>query len=229
MDASVIIVAAGEGKRIGAKLHKPFIKIRGKPILLYTLKKFSKLKFVKEIILVLHKDDIKKYLPKYSREFARCRVSKIVEGGKRRQDSVANGLSLCEKTTKYVIIHDGVRPFIDTPTIIKTFNTAKKTGAAIVASCATDTVKYVQQNIVKKTLNRSKIWLAQTPQIFRKQLLLKVVNKLKSRKTFTDESQILEQMGVKIRIVQSKNINLKVTTAQDLYFIKAAGAIFLRQ
>src|SRR3990170_9054505 len=176
--ASLIIVAAGSGKRMKSKIPKPFISINGKPIIIHTLEKFRNIPCIKEIILVLQKNDINWVIKKYGNVLAKLNVTKIVAGGKRRQDSVYNGLISSNINSDLIIIHDVVRPFVTKEIILSAINTAKKYGAAVPAIPAKDTIKLIgQNNIVKNTFNRQSLYQVQTPQVFKRAILLKAYRK----------------------------------------------------
>ena len=216
--ASLIIVAAGSGKRMKSKIPKPFISINGKPIIIHTLEKFRNIPCIKEIILVLQKNDIDWVIKKYGNVLAKLDVTKIVAGGKRRQDSVYNGLISSNINSDLIIIHDVVRPFVTKEIILSAINTAKKYGAAVPAIPAKDTIKLIgQNNIVKNTFNRQSLYQVQTPQVFKRAILLKAYRKsLKTGFPATDDSQLVEMAGFPVRIVKGSDANIKITTPADV-------------
>ena len=221
--ASLIIVAAGSGKRMKSKIPKPFISINGKPIIIHTLEKFRNIPCIKEIILVLQKNDIDWVIKKYGNVLAKLDVTKIVAGGKRRQDSVYNGLISSNINSDLIIIHDVVRPFVTKEIILSAINTAKKYGAAVPAIPAKDTIKLIgQNNIVKNTFNRQSLYQVQTPQVFKRAILLKAYRKsLKTGFLATDDSQIVEMAGFPVHMVKGGEGNIKITTPADISIAKA--------
>ena len=221
--ASLIIVAAGSGKRIKSKTPKPFIQLCGKPILIHTLEKFRNISCIKEIILVLQKNDINWVIKKYGNVLAKLDVTKIVAGGKRRQDSVYNGLISSNINSDLIIIHDVVRPFVTKEIILSAINTAKKYGAAVPAIPAKDTIKLIgQNNIVKNTFNRQSLYQVQTPQVFKRAILLKAYRKsLKTGFLATDDSQIVEMAGFPVHMVKGGETNIKITTPADISIANA--------
>ena len=143
-DVSVIMPAAGLSLRMGANVRKPFIMIGEKPIFFYTMEKFSKLKRVKEIIFVVNEKDRSTVIEKWSDELVKYKVTKIVTGGERRQDSIYNGLSHLDPDTDFVLVHDAVRPLVKQDEIEAVIKITEEKGAAIVASPMKLTVKRVE-------------------------------------------------------------------------------------
>jgi len=208
MKVSVIITAGGRGKRMGKP--KQFLEILKKPMLEWTLKAFESLDIISEIILVVSKENFKK-AKKYGH--------KTTIGGKERTDSVRNGLKLVAKDSDIVVIHDGARPLVTKEIIELAIKTAKRHGACVVGVPVKDTIKKVKEgksNLVEieETIDRSKIWQAQTPQVFLKSLIEKGYKKAKGPKT--DDSNLVENLGVKVKMIMGSYENIKVTTPEDL-------------
>lgn len=216
---SVIIVAAGQGKRIGKNIPKQFLKIGNKTILDYTLEVFNKISLIDEIILVTRlpllsqQDKIKQKFPK---------IKSVIQGGKIRQDSVFYGLKEISIDTKIVLIHDGVRPFVSKNIIKQVIIGAQKYKACIPAILVKETLKESTSfQIIKKTLNRDNVWLAQTPQSFEKNLIIEAHNKAKKEKIIgTDDANLVEKLGGKIKIINGDIYNIKITTKEDLIWAK---------
>lgn len=215
MKAAVIIAAAGLSKRFGSKTPKQFFLLKKLPIFLWSVIAFSKVKSFKQIILVAPRDSVlslKKYEKKYG--------IKVVAGGKERFESVNNGLKALNDDIDIVAIHDGARPLISKTVIVNCLNAAKKYGAAIACLDVNDTVKLTGNDLViKRTIPRENIWRAQTPQIFKRHLIEKAYSKLGSKKV-TDDSQLLETLGIKVKIVRGEFSNLKITKPEDLALAK---------
>ena len=213
---SAIILAGGKGKRMGKDISKQFILVKNKPIIYYTIKKFSDCKLIDEIILVLPKDEIeyckKEVLEKYS-----LKVDKIIAGGKERQDSVYNGLKAL-KNSDIVLIHDGARPFVSEKIILDGIENAKKYGAAAPGVMPKDTIKVKDDfSFSKETLKRESLIAIQTPQVFKKDIIVKCHESVRENNvSVTDDTMVVEKYGYKVYLYDGDYINIKVTTPEDL-------------
>ena len=213
---SAIILAGGKGKRMGKDISKQFILVKDKPIIYYTIKKFSDCKLIDEIILVLPKDEIeyckKEVLEKYS-----LKVDKIIAGGKERQDSVYNGLKAL-KNSDIVLIHDGARPFVSEKIILDGIENAKKYGAAAPGVMPKDTIKVKDElSFSKETLKRESLIAIQTPQVFKKDIIVKCHERVREDNiSVTDDTMVVEKYGYKVYLYDGDYINIKVTTPEDL-------------
>ena len=213
---SAIILAGGKGKRMGKDISKQFILVKDKPIIYYTIKKFSDCKLIDEIILVLPKDEIeyckKEVLEKYS-----LKVDKIVEGGKERQDSVYNGLKAV-KNSDIVLIHDGARPFVSKRIMLEGIENAKKYGAAAPGVMPKDTIKVKDElSFSKETLKRESLIAIQTPQVFKKDIIVKCHERVREDNvSVTDDTMVVEKYGYKVYLYDGDYTNIKVTTPEDL-------------
>ncbi|MGH7274609.1 MAG: 2-C-methyl-D-erythritol 4-phosphate cytidylyltransferase [Nitrospiria bacterium] len=218
MKVTAIIVAAGVGKRMGQTTPKQFLPLAGQPLLAHTLIPFEAVQEVREIIVlvptgweehcrsvVIEKNGFKK-------------VSKVISGGKERQDSVYIGLMEAATTSGVIVVHDGVRPLITEALIQISIKTAAHCGAAVVAIPLTDTLKQVTlDGLVKRTLKREGLWLVQTPQTFQKKIILEAyAAALRDHFSGTDDAALVERAGFPIKIVPGSAMNLKVTTPEDL-------------
>jgi 2-C-methyl-D-erythritol 4-phosphate cytidylyltransferase len=217
-DVSVIMPAAGLSLRMGANVRKPFIMIGEKPVFFYTLEKFCKLKRVKEIIFVVNQRDLSTVIEKWADELKAYKVTKIVTGGERRQDSIYNGLSHLDPDTKIILIHDAVRPLIKTDEIETVIQCTEEKGAAIIASPMKLTVKKVNSSLeIIKTVPRHDLWMAQTPQGFKRDLIVSAYDKIKdTNEEFTDDAEVVEKSGHTVGIVSGSYDNIKITTHEDL-------------
>ncbi len=217
---SAIVLAAGAGKRFGSNIIKPLVKIGRVPVIIYSLKALNKHPDVHEIILVLSKKNqgqITKILKKY--HFKKLKI--FVLGGKRRQDSVSNGLKRVSENNRWVLIHDSARPLIDFESISKVIACAKITGAAILGVLVKATIKSAKNKfIVDKTLDRSNLWEIQTPQVFKKDLIVKAYKKY-SKNSVTDDASLIEKLGKPVSIVCGSYKNIKITTKEDLLIASA--------
>ncbi len=222
-DISVIMPAAGLSLRMGADVRKPFIMIGKKPIFFYTLEKFYSLKRVKEIIFVVNRKDLDTVKEKWADELKAYKVTKVIPGGKRRQDSIYNGLSQIDPDTKIILIHDAVRPLVHNEEIEAVIKSTEEKGAAIVASPMKLTVKKVDSNLnIIKTVPRHDLWMAQTPQGFKRDLIVNAYEKIKdSNIEFTDDAEVVEKAGHTVGIVPGSYDNIKITTHEDLKLAEA--------
>ena len=217
-DISVIMPAAGLSLRMGADVRKPFIMIGEKPVFFYTLEKFCKLKRVKEIIFVVNEKDRSTVTEKWPEELKAYKVTKIVTGGDRRQDSIYNGLSHLDPDTEIVLIHDAVRPLVKQDEIEAVIKSTEEKGAAILASPMKLTVKQANSSLeIIKTVPRHDLWMAQTPQGFKRDLIVKAYDKIKGTDAeFTDDAEVVEKAGYTVGIVSGSYENIKITTREDL-------------
>ena len=211
---STIITAGGSSSRF-KNINKLLKKKKNHPIIYYTVKTFDELDFIDEIIIPSNIDIIDE-LREIFKNFLKV---KIIPGGLNRQESVYKGLKECTDC-KYVIIHDGARPFVKKDVIIRCLEKAKQTNAAIAAVKTVDTIKIVDENMqIISTPDRNTLWNAQTPQIFDFSTILRLHEKYKGQ-NFTDDSLLYEQEGLKTSIVESEYSNFKITTTDDLSKIK---------
>ncbi len=212
---TAIIVAAGSGKRFGGKIPKQFLPIHGKPLINYTLERFESCDLIDEIVLVVSESEIRNLSNYFDKdEFVKLR--NIVSGGKSRAESVFNGLkSLDEKTADIIAIHDGARPLVSVQEITETVKTAKEKGAACLVAAVTDTIKEVANGMVVKTINRSALRRALTPQCFRYEVLRRAFKQIDLSETVTDECYLVEKLGFEIALVEGSGRNIKITTKDD--------------
>jgi 2-C-methyl-D-erythritol 4-phosphate cytidylyltransferase len=210
------LVAAGRGLRALSAVNKVLVRAGSTPILQYTVKRFAALKECVQIVLVVNPDDLKQGLfdkEKLAREY---RVSEIVEGGEHRADSVRNGFAATDPQVPLVVIHDAARPFVSAGTILAVAGEAERHGAAIAAVPAADTLKAAGANMfVEETMPRENVYQAQTPQAFRRELLERAFEAAGSA-AVTDEAQLVELLGEKVKLVESQTTNVKITTPEDL-------------
>ncbi len=210
----VIVAAAGEGRRLGFALPKALVPLAGLPLFLHSVRTFSSLAFVREIVLVLPGEWIDRVRARHGRELMRRKVIAMVAGGARRQDSVLEGLEAT--TAPVILVHDAARPLVSRRAVKDVAVAAARHGAAVLAAPAVDTVKIADdRGRVLETPDRSKVWLAQTPQGFRRRVLLNAY-RLNGDRDATDDVQLVERARGKVMIVPSDNANFKITTPEDL-------------
>ena len=221
MKTSLITVAGGYSSRMGGDVRKPFLDIDGKPIFFYTLEVFSKIPFVEQVIFVVNASDLQMVNEKWGDCLKEYKVTHVVSGGKRRQDSVYNGLKQVNDDSEVVLIHDCVRPFVSQDIVLQIINKANENGAAIVAVPVKDTIKESdpakKTTVIKRTVPRANLWAAQTPQGFKSEIIKGAYNMLQdSDFEATDDAQIVEKFGYDVEIVQGSYKNIKITTPEDL-------------
>ncbi len=209
---AAIIVAAGEGKRMGG-LDKVLAPLAGEPILLHAVRPFQASPLVSQIIVVVGggKEPACRRLltgPLWSK------VTEVCLGGQRRQDSVAAGLATL-KDCDWVIIHDGARPLVTVELIERGLEAARETGAAIAAVPVTDTIKVSGENdTVLGTPPRQSLWAVQTPQVFRADIIAEAYQK--DSPAVTDDAALVEKLGYKVKLFTGSYDNIKITTPRDL-------------
>jgi 2-C-methyl-D-erythritol 4-phosphate cytidylyltransferase len=212
---TAIIVAAGAGSRIGSHKPKQFLEIHGKPIIIHTLERFEACPVIDEILLVLPEselDTFRQVLEKFSIK----KIAKIVAGGVTRAESVSNGLKAAGEQTKIVAVHDGARPLVTVDEISRTIASAVKSGAACPVAPITDTIKEVSDEKITRTVDRSHLRRALTPQAFRVDILKKAFENADLSESITDECYLVEKLGVEIATVEGSPRNIKITHPEDL-------------
>jgi len=226
---AAIVLAAGKGLRFKSSVSKPLAEIDDKPVIIHSLEILSKVRQISEIIVVVNQINKKKIYEQINK-FRITKVKKIVIGAKVRQGSVKNGLSVVDASIGLVLIHDAARPLIDVKTVASVIFEAKKSGAAILGVPVKSTIKEGirasgDQGIrVKNTLDRFNLWEIQTPQVFRKELIVEAYKKF-GKHTVTDDSMLVEKLGHKVSLVMGSYKNIKITTPEDLIIAKAMARI----
>ncbi len=221
MKVSVILPAAGLGTRMGREKagtsRKQFMLLEGAPILIHTIRKFLACAPVSEIVVALRAEDMDWARGLIHQEHPSKPV-RIVEGGETRQQSVENALATIAPDTDLVAVHDAVRPFIEPALVDKVIAEAAETGAAIVGIVPVDTVKRVHKNKIRATLPREHLVLAQTPQVFRLDLLKRAFEAAHNDAFIaTDESSLVERLEqVEVSVVQGSDRNIKITKPSDM-------------
>lgn len=219
-----IVLAAGQGSRMGTKVQKQFLQIGNYPVLYYSLRCFQESPLIQEIVLVTSENAVSFCREKIVDRYGFSKVSKIVSGGRERYDSVYAGLLACE-ACDYVFIHDGARPFLEEEILQRGLNGVRKTGACVIGMPSKDTVKIADnEGYVKETPVRSSVWTIQTPQIFEYSLIRKAHESIRGKdiSLITDDAMIVEQeTGVKICLEQGSYKNIKITTPEDIVVAEA--------
>ena len=222
MKVQAIIAAAGLGKRLKNKHPKPFIKINGRPLLIHTLQVFEKSPQITSVIVVGHPQYLSE-LSKMIFNFSLKKVVRVIAGGATRTESVGKGLDATDKDTDIVVVHDAARPFVTLELIKKAIQVCQKFQAVVVGIPVKSTIKKVSihQEMITETLNRSELWDIQTPQVFKKDILLKAYNHFKKRSKkaqefFTDDASLVEALGIPVKVCLGSPRNIKMTTPEDI-------------
>ncbi len=214
----VIVPAAGSGSRLGGRIKKQFLPVKGKPILILTLQQFEHCPDVDEIVVVVPESDIVDTEALLS-NYRIHKVSKTVVGGAKRQDSVYNALKkITPRDADIVLVHDAVRPFVECRQVSALVKACKEFDAAVLAVQPKDTIRRsAGGGFFDQTIDRNAVWLVQTPQAFKAKLLIRAFEQAYKDKFYsTDETALVERLGVKARIVEGSYDNIKITTQEDL-------------
>ena len=217
---TAIVLAAGSGKRMGTTTHKQYLLMGGHPVLFYSLRTFQESEFIDEIILVTGKDEQEYCRKEIVDQYGFTKVSRKIEGGAERFNSVWNGLQVI-KRKGYVYIHDGARPFIDEGILERAYECVCKSDACIAGMPVKDTIKIViERQRVESTPDRATLWAIQTPQVFESELILEAYDKLYcdiDKKGITDDAMVVEKyMNTKVKMTLSEYTNIKATTPEDI-------------
>lgn len=220
MNYTVVLPAAGSGKRMKADKNKLLLELFGKPIFVYTLEVFQQDPKCEAIWLAV-KDDEQATIERYVDDYGITKVRGYAQGGMERQDSVRACLEAIPPCG-VVLVHDAARPFIAPYVIAQLVEQAEAMGAAIAAVPVKDTIKKAAAGLITETVNREQLWMIQTPQAFRYELLLEAAQ-LAHKEGFlgTDEAMLVERTGQPVHIVESTYENVKMTTPEDLIYGKA--------
>jgi len=222
---ALIIPAAGIGSRFksSGEFKKPFTLLKGKPIILHTLERFAGIDTIVQRVVVVHPDDESSIRQRWGKTFAETGVTDIVPGGKVRQESVACGLAALRSDITIVAVHDAVRPFVSKRAILESIEKAAETGGAVVSSKMIATVKRADADgRIIETVPRRDLWMAQTPQTFRRDIIL-AAHQAAARDGIdaTDESYLVERLGLPVDIVPEEPTNIKITTPGDMKIAEA--------
>ena len=228
MKVSALIAAAGQGKRMGTKANKQYLRINGQRILTLTLKQLDKIAEIIQLIIIVPAAEVD-----FCREMLWAETDlqtpwEIIPGGQERQDSVYSGLAALSCVADYVLIHDGARPLITEQLITNVLEQAQVHGAAVLAVPVKDTIKVVNSSgFVQYTPERASLWAVQTPQVFQRDLICKAYNQaVLSGHYGTDDASLIEAMGHSVSLVLGSYENIKITTPDDLLL---AEVIFERR
>ena len=216
MSVLAIIPAAGTGVRMGSGTPKQFLSLVGVPIFIHTLRKFARSTAIDSILLGVRPDDMARVREDLARELIAKNLS-VIAGGASRQETVDRALGAAPPDTEIVVVHDAVRPFVELDLIGRVVEAARKDGAAILGIPSIDTVKQVERQMILGTIPRERIVLAQTPQAFRYPLLRDAfANARQEGFISTDESSLVERLGVNVTVLMGSDRNIKITKPSDL-------------
>jgi 2-C-methyl-D-erythritol 4-phosphate cytidylyltransferase len=218
-----VIPAGGSGTRMGADVPKQFLPLGGVPMLLHSLRAFDRAPSVDTVILVVQRDERRRALTDVIERYGVKKVQKVIAGGETRQQSVYNGLKETDPDVEIVVVHDAVRPFVTDDLIEQSIEAARKGSGAIVAVPMKDTPKQAGlDRQIQRTLDRNNLWMAQTPQTFRRDVLLEAYEKAAiEHLQATDDAALVERLGHKVGIVAGTWENIKITTPEDLIIAEA--------
>ena len=202
-------------------VDKLLIRVNGKPLLAWTISRFESADSVDEIIIVARKDSIEFVEEELVKGEGFEKINSVVAGGTHRQNSTENGLKALSRESEVVLIHDGARPLVDPSDIDSLTEDVYDHGASLLATRCKDTIKEVENGKIVKTIKRNSLWLAQTPQGFRKDILAEAIAKA-NRDGFigTDEASLVERMNIEISVVEGRSDNIKVTLQEDLELVE---------
>lgn len=224
-DVAVVIPAAGQSVRMDMGVRKPFLELDGEPILLRTMKRFSRLPGVLEIVLAVHPDDLEQVNGDWHERLAAAGMTLAVAGGASRAESVWNAIQVVSARAEYLAVHDAVRPFVSADVVKALFSTARRRGAAVPVVPMVDTPKRIEGDVVVESLRRVGLMRVQTPQVFSSDLLIEAYEyALRTgglSDQITDDSQLVENLGHEVAAVYGDEYNLKITTKRDLTAAKA--------
>jgi 2-C-methyl-D-erythritol 4-phosphate cytidylyltransferase len=220
----VVLLAGGRGTRFGLKKPKQLSPFLGRPLILHPLKTFLSHSTVKDVVLVVPRNDVKSY-QKLLQRYGYARRVRLVEGGAYRGESVRNGFFYLSSAVDVVLIHDGARPLISRDVIGRVERAAYRAGVALAAWPLADTLKQAtHKDFVRKTIPRAGLWLAQTPQGFRRSVALRCL--LEPDPAATDDVELAQRKGFKVALVKGNANNLKVTVPADLKMCEALVKTF---
>jgi 2-C-methyl-D-erythritol 4-phosphate cytidylyltransferase len=221
-----LVPAAGRGLRMGGAVPKQFLSLGGLPLILHSLRVLQASPSIDAIILAVPPSEMDYCLSDIVAAHRFTKVIKVVPGGQERQDSVRHALEAADEDSGIVVVHDAVRPFVTERMVSDVVKAAKATGAAIVALPMKDTVKQVGvDHVIERTIDRRPLWLAQTPQAFRRDWLLAAHRKAHAEGVHaTDDAYLVEWCGHAVSVVEGSGENIKVTRPEDMVIGEAIWA-----
>lgn len=218
-----IVPSAGKGERLGSKVEKPYILLAGIPLIVHTLKGLESVKEVDSIVLVVSREWLRKVREEILERYHLKRIAAVVKGGDTRMKSVYAGLSSLNQKTRWVLIHDAARPLVREDEVSKLIQLARRTGAVCPGVIPKDTTKRVsEKGWVKETLDRRQLRAVLTPQVFRRDILVKAYQRAFAKGYIgTDDAGLVERLGIKVKVIEGDRENIKITTSEDLLLAEA--------
>ncbi|MBN1213492.1 MAG: 2-C-methyl-D-erythritol 4-phosphate cytidylyltransferase [candidate division Zixibacteria bacterium] len=220
MKVYAVIVAAGRAERFGGAVPKQFREVCGRPLLSWTISRFENAVTIDKIVVVTAEENLLYTNNIVVNPYDFKKVEKVVIGGEKRPQSVLNGLKALPLSTDIVAVHDGARPLVLSEDIDRVVELAIKEKAAMLATPATDTIKQVKNGYVISTIERRALYYAQTPQVFQYDLIKAAYEKYAGDNEVTDDAALVEMMGFKVRVVEPRSVNIKVTRTEDLQIVR---------
>jgi 2-C-methyl-D-erythritol 4-phosphate cytidylyltransferase len=216
---------------MGAREFKQFLLLADKPLLVHTLLRLQESPSIKEIYLIVPRNKIEYCQREMVKQYQLDKVVAVVEGGEERQDSVYLGFQRIKTYTNIVLIHDGVRPFIDPTLVEEVIQKAREYGACVTGIPCSDTIKQVNdQGYIERTLPRHTLWQIHTPQAFNYQILKEALERAQAEGYYaTDEASLVERMGYPIKLIKGSPYNIKITSPADLVIGEAFLPIFIKE
>lgn len=217
---TALIPCAGQGKRMGSAVNKLFLDLGGRPLLAYTLDLFQGNSLIDEVVLIVNENEKDYCRREVVDKYRYSKIRQLVSGGMERQESVFNGLRHLDQEPGLVLIHDGARPFLSRDTLERAVEAGWEKGAAVVGVPVKDTIKVTNADYtVKVTPDRQYLWQVQTPQVFKKNIILKAYEEaVNNGWRGTDDASFVERMGLPVYMVKGDYRNIKITTPEDLVF-----------
>lgn len=217
-----VVLAAGNGKRMGGPVAKQFLEVNGKPLIFYALDTMETSKVIDQVVLVVPKESIEYVKKEILEKYSLNKVVRVVAGGKERYDSVRNALRFIEKDT-YIFIHDGARALVSEEILKRGLEQVEVCGACVAAVPVKDTIKRVDQDgFAVETPERSTLWTVQTPQVFAGEIIKEAYEALPETANVTDDAGVVEWYGnAKVKMYLGDYTNLKVTTPEDMILMKS--------
>jgi 2-C-methyl-D-erythritol 4-phosphate cytidylyltransferase len=217
MSAMALLLAAGRGERFGSELPKAFVLLAGRPLALRALDALAAAPEIERVVPVLARAELPRWRELLAREPAQPKLVEPVAGGAERQDSVRAGVEALPRSAGLVAVHDAARALLRPEAVSRVVAVARREGAAILATPVRDTIKRVAGDRIVETPARAECWAAQTPQVFRVEILREALAKAAAEGYLgTDDASLVERLGVAVRVVEGDPDNLKITVPEDL-------------
>lgn len=217
MSVAALVLAAGRGERLGASVPKAFVSLAGTPILLRTLAALARVEEIDLVVPVVSASDMARYASLGAALAPIPKLAAPVSGGAERQDSMRAGLAALPADVRFVAVHDAARPFVRAGDVSRVIAAARASGAALLAVPVTDTIKRVRDGHVVETPDRAECWAAQTPQVFRTEILREALSKAATGGwVATDDAALVERLGIAVTVVAGDPSNAKITGPADL-------------